>query len=54
MTKNVLPNSAVLRHSSLPPKHIPFHAYQPLVPQYQISVPGTIPGIAGVIMHSNI
>ncbi|KAK8948353.1 Zinc finger CCCH domain-containing protein 25 [Platanthera zijinensis] len=52
--KNVLANSAVFQHSSLPPKHIPFHAYRPPMPQNQISVPGTIPGIAGVTMHSNV
>ncbi|KAK8959265.1 hypothetical protein KSP40_PGU019927 [Platanthera guangdongensis] len=52
--KNVLANSAVFQHSSLPPKQIPFHAYWPPMPQNQISVPGTIPGIAGVTMHSNV
>lgn len=52
--KNVLANSEVFQHSSLPPKHIPFHAYRPPMLQNQISVPGLIPGVAGVTMHSNI
>ncbi|KAI0496085.1 hypothetical protein KFK09_022392 [Dendrobium nobile] len=52
--KNVLPNSAVFQHSSLPPKYVPLQSYRPPLPQNQIPAQGTIPGLADVAMNPNV